>query len=262
VVSLLELQNVGLAALRVLVVEDVPVVREAILQLLREGGIHDVTGAEDGADGFGSFLRTRPDVVLTDLRMPRADGFELVQRIRALCPEEGGLTPVIAMTAYADDEVLVLSAGFHALLTKPFSGAQVIELLRGFADAKVDHPGDDAGTGARWTFQASPGCLRIVYSGHVRVGDVRATAKLLLTHLERGPCHVITDIRRLTGFDWAVGSVAERRLWSVRHALLGVTVVGGTWSARLASAASCRILGAPCSLVDEMPPLAHEPPPA
>ena len=42
----------------------------------------------------------RPDIVLSDIRLPKRDGFELLQDIRALGAENGGNVPVIAMTAF------------------------------------------------------------------------------------------------------------------------------------------------------------------
>jgi CheY-like chemotaxis protein len=58
---------------------------------------------------------------VSDLEMPGESGYELIQKVRDLSPETGGLTPAIALTAYArsDERIRALAAGFQAHLAKP-----------------------------------------------------------------------------------------------------------------------------------------------
>jgi len=62
----------------------------------------------------------RPDVLLTDIAMPGADGYELMRRVRALPPPLGGI-PAVALTGYTDPQSVqqAFAAGFDAHLGKP-----------------------------------------------------------------------------------------------------------------------------------------------
>ena len=78
---------------RVLVVEDEAYVRTSIAEVLGERG-YDVDLAASVADALASLGRTPVDVVLTDLKMPGADGLDLVKRMRHAYP----LIPVVVLT--------------------------------------------------------------------------------------------------------------------------------------------------------------------
>src|SRR5436853_4429265 len=68
---------------RILIVEDHTPTRLAMSKLIRQAGA-DVTTARDGEEGLGYLLGQRFDVLLTDLRMPKMDGFELIHHVHAL----------------------------------------------------------------------------------------------------------------------------------------------------------------------------------
>ena len=65
----------------ILIVDDDPPIRESISKELRAAGYTTIAAA-DGAEGLRTFQTNAPDVVLTDLAMPRSDGFELIAAIR------------------------------------------------------------------------------------------------------------------------------------------------------------------------------------
>lgn len=82
----------------ILVVEDDPGIRDAILECL-EGEGHRVRVATQGAEGLARFREERPALVIVDLIMPVMGGADLVERLRA---EAGGaLPPIVLMTAAA-----------------------------------------------------------------------------------------------------------------------------------------------------------------
>lgn len=93
----------------VLVVDDDPVARDLLGGELERSGFL-VARAVDGADGWERFRREQPDLVVTDLRMPRADGIDLIRRIRS---EADCWVPVIAITSHDDARILemVFEAG-------------------------------------------------------------------------------------------------------------------------------------------------------
>src|SRR5687768_9511891 len=101
---------------RVLIVEDGPDLRSLLRNILAPR--HDVVLAPDGMVAY-SRLETAPfDVVLTDVRMPGPDGFELARMIRKRWP----LTEVVFMTAFASipEAVDALRLGAYDYITKPF----------------------------------------------------------------------------------------------------------------------------------------------
>jgi CheY-like chemotaxis protein len=101
----------------ILLVEDYPDTR-ALMQMLLESAGYAVTAKEDGAEALESLAESVPDLILTDLMMPRVSGIELIQRVRSNSKFAG--TPIIAMTAYSSGPVdQAKAAGANAILKKP-----------------------------------------------------------------------------------------------------------------------------------------------
>jgi PAS domain S-box-containing protein len=110
----------SLHGLKVLLVDDEPDARELLAVSLEQSGAEVLT--VDSADAAVAALPGyRPHVLLADIEMPGKDGYTLLQAIRGLAPEQGGLTPSIAITAYAgvEDRIRALAAGFDLHLPKP-----------------------------------------------------------------------------------------------------------------------------------------------
>jgi DNA-binding response OmpR family regulator len=101
---------------RILVVEDEPTARNALAQVLSTD--YDVTVAGDGIEGAEAAQRIQPDLIVTDVNMPRLDGREMVRRIRA---KSGWKIPVIFLTALDSpaDVIAGIAAGARHYLTKP-----------------------------------------------------------------------------------------------------------------------------------------------
>jgi CheY-like chemotaxis protein/HPt (histidine-containing phosphotransfer) domain-containing protein len=111
----------GLDAARLLVVDDHPINREVLVRQLGLLGLAADT-AEDGAEALAAWAPGRYAAVLADLHMPRLDGYQLVQKLRAAEAQGGtGRTPVIAVTANAmrGEEERCLAAGMDGYLAKP-----------------------------------------------------------------------------------------------------------------------------------------------
>lgn len=101
---------------RVLVVEDDPVINQAVADRLTAEG-YDVVRAWDGPEAVAAYGEHSPDLVLLDVMLPGFDGYEVCRRIQADRP-----VPVLMLTARADEaDVLVgLGVGADDYLTKPF----------------------------------------------------------------------------------------------------------------------------------------------
>ncbi len=99
----------------VLLVDDRIEARAAIGARLEEAGF-EVVEAEDGIHGWKRFQETKPDLVVTDLRMPRSDGIQLLRRIREISS-----VPVVLITAYGDvpTAVTAMKGGAQEFFTFP-----------------------------------------------------------------------------------------------------------------------------------------------
>jgi hypothetical protein len=104
----------------VLVVDDHADSRELVTTIL-EGLGAVVHSAGSAAEGLALLRAERPDVLVSDLEMPDQSGYEMIRQVRALPLGEGGLTPAVALTAYArsEDRIRVLAAGFQEHVAKP-----------------------------------------------------------------------------------------------------------------------------------------------
>jgi signal transduction histidine kinase len=118
----------------VLVVEDNPDMREFVGSTL--GASCVVATAADGEEGVARALALRPDLVVTDLMMPRMGGEQLVQALRAR-PEFDN-TPVMLLTARDDDalRVQLLASGAQDYLSKPFLPQELVARARNLVAMK------------------------------------------------------------------------------------------------------------------------------
>lgn len=115
-----------LRGLKILVVEDERGVRLLLKRVLEDAGA-TVTVVVSPAEALAEFERGAPDVLLSDIRMPGGDGYDLIRRVRALPAASGGRTPAIAVSASVGDEEIpkVLAAGFQKFVRKPFEVSEL-----------------------------------------------------------------------------------------------------------------------------------------
>ncbi|GIG70314.1 response regulator [Phytomonospora endophytica] len=114
--------------IRVLLADDQALVREAFALLIDSSPDFDVVAeASTGADALAAARRTRPDVVVMDLRMPCGDGIEATARIVAELPE----IRVLVLTTYDDGDnvAAALRAGASGFLAKDCRPAQLLDAI-------------------------------------------------------------------------------------------------------------------------------------
>ena len=112
---------------RVLVVDDSPVDRRLAGRLIEKLGDMEVFYAEDGQAALEQVEAHLPDVVVTDMQMPRLDGFGTCQRLR-----EFSNVPIVILTARGEeqDRVRGLDLGADDYLVKPFSATELLARVR------------------------------------------------------------------------------------------------------------------------------------
>jgi two-component system, NarL family, response regulator LiaR len=163
--------------IRILVVDDENVVRDGIVLMLRLQPDFQVVG--EGMDGLQAVTlarKTKPDVVLLDLNMPKQDGLETIPRLKELLPD----CRVLVLTGYAENERVyqAVKSGALGFLLKDATRAQLMQAIRDVAMGKptippsiavrviqeIDHPAH-----ARYTADPlSPReleCLRLIARG-------------------------------------------------------------------------------------------------
>jgi len=116
-----------LTDLSILVVDDDRDARELIQHILGERGA-TVLLAASATEAYELLRSSRPHLLLSDIGMPEQDGYDLIRRVRALPAEEGGLTPAVALTAFArsEDRRRVFLAGYQMHVAKPVEPGELI----------------------------------------------------------------------------------------------------------------------------------------
>ncbi|MBV6512425.1 MAG: Regulatory protein AtoC [Ignavibacteriaceae bacterium] len=113
--------------MKLLIIEDEKITRITLANTLRGEGF-EVFTAEDGEEGLDIFRKELPDIVITDLRLPKTGGLEILEEIIRTKPD----CKVVLITAYATVETAVkaLKMGAYDYLTKPFSPEELLSILR------------------------------------------------------------------------------------------------------------------------------------
>ena len=125
---------VTLQGVHVLAVDDEPDALALIGTVLEAVGAR-VTTAQSAEEALSKLLPDRPDVLVTDLGMPRTDGFALIAQLRQHADPKVRALPAAALTAYArsEDRTKVLRAGFQIHLAKPIDPAELVTTIASLA---------------------------------------------------------------------------------------------------------------------------------
>jgi len=128
-ISILDLMFSNLSDVTIVVVEDNNDVRTHLGAFLNRSDA-EVVLAGNAFEGLEAIKNILPDLVLSDIKMPGMDGFELLGKIRALGRDAGGSVPIIAMSAFLrGEQANILDAGFQACLPKPFTPERLLETI-------------------------------------------------------------------------------------------------------------------------------------
>ena len=126
------MENKFLSELTLLYVEDDEIVRNLLSPRL-ERFVKKLYVAEDGQDGYSKFTEYKPDLILTDISMPKLNGIEMSKKIR----EEDPDIPIIILSAHSDASFLLdaIEYGITGYLLKPINKKKLFEILE--VNAKV-----------------------------------------------------------------------------------------------------------------------------
>src|SRR5215475_11464504 len=168
---------------RVLVVDDEPQITRVLKTVLSSQG-YQVRTAAEGESALASFSEWHPELVITDLYMPRMDGLELCRRIRAVSS-----VPIIVLSVKGEErsKVEALDSGADDYVTKPFGIDELLARVRAAlrrSGGEVDVASFDVGD-----FRVDIEARRV----HVRGAEVRLTPKEfeLFVYMARHPNRVL-----------------------------------------------------------------------
>lgn len=113
----------------ILTVDDSRTMRDMLLMTLVDAG-YEVVQAEDGEDGLAKLGDRRPDAIITDINMPKLDGFGFIEAVRA-DPANSSL-PILVLTTESemDRKERARAAGATGWIVKPFNPTKLLDALR------------------------------------------------------------------------------------------------------------------------------------
>lgn len=142
-----------LEGIRILIVDDEADARNFVTTVLETCGA-SITAVNSAREAIEAISKFSFDVLVSDIGMPEEDGYQLIHKIRALKPEQGGEIPAVALTAYAraEDRSQTISAGYQIHLSKPVEPAAIAGVVANLAKStKEQRQGlgsrDEAGKG-------------------------------------------------------------------------------------------------------------------
>ena len=220
-----------------LIIEDEEAIRELMAERLIDSG-YDVITARDGQEGLEQAHDRHPDLILTDVTMPRMDGREVVRRLRS--DPAFPFTPIIMITALAetDDVVRGLEHGADEYLAKPVAFAAVEARVRSMLRIKGLHDTVQAQSAelldlnrhleekvqAQLTELERLGRLRRFLSPEIAEAIVLAGEEVRFSNHRREVTVVFCDLRGYTAFTEASSPEEVMAVLGAFHRAMGEAV--------------------------------------
>ena len=190
---------------KILVVDDEPTIREVVVRYLRRDG-HTVVQAADGEEALELYRRTRPDLVVLDLMLPRVSGLEVCRRLGV-----EGRVPLIMLTARGEEEdrIVGLALGADDYVVKPFSPRELVARVEAVLRRVNATPEATEATGQILEFdglRVDPNTRSVTVRG--KPATLTAREFDLLYHLAKSPGRVYTRDQLMESV-WDFAFVAE-----------------------------------------------------
>jgi two-component system, chemotaxis family, chemotaxis protein CheY len=128
--------NNGAVTMRILTIDDSKTMRDMLMLTLVEAGF-DVLQAVDGQDGLDVLAKSAVDIIITDINMPKMDGYEVIRQVRAN-PEYQKM-PILVLTTESETEKknIARKIGATGWLVKPFDPDQLVATVRKVAPTEL-----------------------------------------------------------------------------------------------------------------------------
>ena len=117
-------------AVKILVIEDSPTMRQLIGFALKRLPEAEIMEAADGVDGLKKINSNRFDLIITDINMPVMDGLKLISLVRRDVNYRNIPIMIITTEGGAEDRERALALGADAYITKPIQAGQVLETVK------------------------------------------------------------------------------------------------------------------------------------
>ena len=214
-------------AIRIMLVDDHPLIRDAIGQLLRSVPDFELVGeAGDGEECLARVAQLQPDILIVDIAMPAMNGERLTRELQTLYPA----LKIVALSGYTDRQfVLAMTkAGAKGYVVKSASGRELIQALRAVIGGK--HYLSPEVTGAlmsSWQETSSPGALSASTGlGKRELEVLRLIAEglrsaAIATHLGISVATVEAHRRNILR-KLQVHSVADLTRYALRHGIVAL----------------------------------------
>lgn len=166
----------------ILAIDDRPINRQFLVTLLGYGG-HKVLEASDGDEALGIVRQSHPDLIITDIKMPKMDGYEFVERLRR--EAENAATPVIFYTALFHERearIVADSYGVTDIITKPSEPEEILKKVNaalGLSESLAQNRSTGIEAGEWEAHQATGLKLYALVELGMELGSERDAEKLL-----------------------------------------------------------------------------------
>ena len=122
-------------SLRILAIDDSRTMRELLRMTLQRAGF-EITTAADGADGMDLLPSARPDVIITDINMPRLDGFGVIEAVRRRS-DTAATVPILVLSTESSPDLKdrARQSGATGWIVKPFDDKRLISAIHRVARA-------------------------------------------------------------------------------------------------------------------------------
>lgn len=124
---------------KVLIIDDIEDNVFLLKSMLNSAGYMSVKSATDSREGVDLYNLFRPDILLLDIVMPHLDGYQVIEKLKKIAPDN--YLPIIVLTARKDKKTRLqaLEAGARDFLNKPFDVAETLSRIRNLIEVRLLH---------------------------------------------------------------------------------------------------------------------------